>query len=242
MPRVQKITSQTSLKTAVKTSTSKSVRKKSSTIEVIKQQSVLLIPDSQPTYEQAQKLFTTNNEYNYNKLNEIKKACAVAVDAANKEYIEQVKKLKKFNELLERRKCEHLQAEMQKQFIGEPIASDIANKCLEKIVEIEVMVMRQQEIVLKHQTDLTIAVENHNRAKKDLADEFDRFCMDKFKTLIPKLVEEPPEAIIEIVEAEKSIIEEQNYQKEHNQLQKVMMMEQKKAVAKRKEQNKRWLV
>lgn len=98
---------------------------------------------------------------------------------------------------------------------------------------------------LRYQTDLKIAVENYGRAKKTLSEEFDKFCMDKFKTLIPEIEEEKQEAIVENVaeEKEEEIIRQLSFKDIHNQLQQTMQLERKKAAAKRREKNRqRWFV
>lgn len=81
----------------------------SASVEPIMERSDLMIPNDLPAYVDAYSLFVNTPEYNYSKLSKIKDACAVAADAANREYIQQVEKLKELNELLERRKFEHFQ-------------------------------------------------------------------------------------------------------------------------------------
>lgn len=102
--------SQTHMKT-IKSNTSKGSRRKSSnmSVEVIKEESYFIIPEEPHSYAEAYNLFVNSTEYDYNKLSEINRACTVAADAANKEYIEEVKNLRELNEMLEKRKYEHLQ-------------------------------------------------------------------------------------------------------------------------------------
>lgn len=78
-------------------------------VEVIKEETHFIIPEQPQSYTEAYNLFTNSTEYDYNKLSDINRACAIAADAANKEYIEEVKNLKELHETLEKRKYEHLQ-------------------------------------------------------------------------------------------------------------------------------------
>lgn len=160
-----------------------------------------------------------------------------------------MRRLKEHSDALEKRKCELMQAQMQKQFVAEPAATQIEYMCLQKVVEGEVMVTKQQETVLKYQTDLKIAVENHNRAKKSLNDEYDRFCMEKFKTLIPeigddgKLTKTIYEGGDEPERKNSEVMGEvESYQDKHERLQQVLMMEKKQTAAKRKASKKRWFI
>lgn len=245
------MSSQTSAK-GTKSGSVRSSRRKSSNAftETIKEE--LTIPtDGPPSYEQAYNSFTNNTEYNYKSLSEIKKACLTAIDTANQEYMEQVKKLKELNDMLDQRKYELLQAQMQKHFIPEPTATEIEYKCMQRLVEAEMIVTKQQETVLKYQTDFKIAVENHQRAGKTLNDEFDRFCMDKFKTLIPPIGEEmvltetiyenPKEEVVVQTSFEAVPQQQEDFQEKHDKLQQIMFMERKRVIAKGKEK-KRWLI
>lgn len=69
----------------------------------------MIFPEELPSHKQAYEWFTMDDEYGYKRLYEINRACAVAADAANREYIDDVKILRQLNQTLENRKHEHLQ-------------------------------------------------------------------------------------------------------------------------------------
>lgn len=86
------------------------------------------------------------------------------------------------------------QARMQKiykQGIAMDTTSDVKTE-LEELCEgnlkvAEQELVKQQDIVLKHQTEFKIALETYNRDVKFLNEEFDQFCREKFGTLLPEL-------------------------------------------------------
>lgn len=69
--------------------------------------------------------------------------------------------------------------------------------CERCLKEAEQHMAEQQEIVLKNQTDLKIALDTYHDEKKTLYEEFDKFCLQKFGTLIPDL-ERQAELVVNI--------------------------------------------
>lgn len=139
---------------------------------------------------------------------------------------------------------------MQKKFLPDTVASGIESTSSKKLLEMDVIVMKQQEIVFKSQLDLEVAVESYNRSERSLNDEFDKFCMAKFKTLIIKTKEtEITENISKLPETESNLpltseitFEQHNIISKHDDLQKIMEIEKKKTIAKRKIRGRKWVM
>lgn len=141
---------------------------------------------------------------------------------------------------------------MQKQIIDDSDLNDLEMLCVEKVGEVEIAVVEQQESVLRAQAELKMAMENHQCCKKRMNEEFDKFCLEKFKTLIPEILEELEERVIEkeeqILKAETEVevsapqlaSEKYNFLMKHDELQQIMFMEKKRIQAK-KRQNRKWV-
>lgn len=69
----------------------------------------------------------------------------------------------------------------------EVITSELENKLKAYIQEAQSNVVEQQETVLKYQTELSIALDQHRKTKKNIEDNFTRFCNAKFHTIVPHL-------------------------------------------------------
>lgn len=140
---------------------------------------------------------------------------------------------------------------MQKDLLTDSSLSDIESCCKQKVLEAEIMLVKQQENVLKNQTDLKVAMVNYERSKKILSEEFDKFCLAKFKTLIPELAEEVevlppgkpeiPKAEAELARVDLETTLEQHLLK-HDELQRIMFMERKRTAAKKRERDRKWII
>lgn len=131
---------------------------------------------------------------------------------------------------------------MQEEIFAEPIVLDIKHTCLQKIIETETMIMKQQETVLKYQTDLNIALENYNRSKRNLSDAFDAFCMENFKTLIPEIQTEVDALMPTVPGSECENTLEIIPQLKHSDLQHMMLKERKKTATQRKQNTRKWVI
>lgn len=135
---------------------------------------------------------------------------------------------------------------MQKEFLVDPIASDTEYTAMQKVMETEMMIVKQEETVLKYQTDLKLALENYYRSKKCLSDEFDKFCMEKFKTLVPEMVEwdviQKKAEFLKVEQDHESAAEQQIGLLGHKELQQIMTAERKVIAAKRKEKGRKWIM
>lgn len=68
-----------------------------------------------------------------------------------------------------------------------PVESAIEEGSKTRFEEARKDILQQQEQVLKWQTELRIVLNSLQEAKSNLNKEFDLFCMEKYKTYIPKI-------------------------------------------------------
>lgn len=73
---------------------------------------------------------------------------------------------------------------MQRKFEGKDEQTEIENLLFTYLEDVKRKTIEQQEVVLKHQTDLKIMMEMHQNEKQSLRDEFDKYCLQKYGTLL----------------------------------------------------------
>lgn len=81
---------------------------------------------------------------------------------------------KKYKEGIEADKCNDTKTELEE-------------LCEANLKEAQRELVKQQEIVLKYQAQVKVALEMYNRDKNLLEEEFEHFCHEKFGTLLPEL-------------------------------------------------------
>lgn len=66
-----------------------------------------------------------------------------------------------------------------------PVSDELESQCYANLQVAQCDYIKQQEVVLKWQAELRIALGMLQQAKFDLKNEFERFCIDKYKTVLP---------------------------------------------------------
>lgn len=65
--------------------------------------------------------------------------------------------------------------------------NNLESVCKTNLVQAEQKVVEQQETVLKYQTELHLCTQGLQDAKKKIKNEFDNFCTEKFKLILPNM-------------------------------------------------------
>lgn len=67
------------------------------------------------------------------------------------------------------------------------ITSDMEIICLENLESIHKELLNQQELVLKMQSELKIAINTYQNSKQNITDKFQQYCKDTFDIIVPTL-------------------------------------------------------
>ncbi|KAF2899441.1 hypothetical protein ILUMI_06737 [Ignelater luminosus] len=152
------------------------------------------LPDNIPIHNEAWNLFITDSAYNYKELINTVNKYEEAAKEVHRDYLLEVKNLQKLLEAVDIRKSEYQKAQMQRLLRkeiqdedGNVIVSDLENVCLENLKIAHNELVKQQEKVLKIQTELRIALEACQNGKKTISDQYELFCQQKFQTSVPDL-------------------------------------------------------
>lgn len=70
---------------------------------------------------------------------------------------------------------------------GNIVISELENVCLDNLKMAHNELVKQQEKVLRIQTELRVALESCQHAKKTVSDQYEIFCQQKFQTSVPNL-------------------------------------------------------
>lgn len=70
---------------------------------------------------------------------------------------------------------------------GDIVITDLEKQCQENLSNAQNDVVDQQEKLLKCQTELKVAMDQCKNLKKDTQDDFEKFCLEMFQTVVPKL-------------------------------------------------------
>lgn len=65
--------------------------------------------------------------------------------------------------------------------------NNLESVCITNLKQAEEKVVRQQETVLKYQTELHLCTQGLQDIKKKIKNEFDSFCGEKFKITLPNV-------------------------------------------------------
>lgn len=149
---------------------------------------------SMPHYSEAWSAFVNDGSYNYSELEEERLGLETQAKAIQRTYLDEVRSLQFYLELVDIRKTELQKAEMLRLFgeqtyddDGNTIISEYEKLCLEHLESARNELTAHQEQVLKYQSDFIIALQRHLHAKKDINEKFNDFCQKNYHVLVPNL-------------------------------------------------------
>lgn len=70
---------------------------------------------------------------------------------------------------------------------GDIVITDLEKQCQDNFNNAQNDVVDQQEKLLKYQTELKVAIDQCKNLRKDIQDDFNKFCLEIFETVVPKL-------------------------------------------------------
>lgn len=169
------------------------------------EESVEEIPPQVPTYENAWTMFIINVTYQYEALIAKIQSEEEHVKEVHKDYGVEVSRFQEVKSLFNLRKealfkviftniaeclltCPNSTMQVKlRQDLEHEIKEESFNDCNENYVLAEKALIEAKEVVLKMQTELRLALDGLQRAKLELNQEFERFCLDKYKMRLPNL-------------------------------------------------------
>lgn len=157
--------------------------------ETVKEE--IAIPENIPSFDDAWKTFIKGTQYE--KINETAKEYETKLKKCNVEYVQKVKALQtlinyssdvrnKLTRVQIRRDLSNLQNDGMLK-----ILEDQEHLLGKELSEIEKSVSEQKQTVLMHQTELVLNLQMYHDVKATMDKNFQEFCNENFKTLIPKL-------------------------------------------------------
>lgn len=187
-----------------RTSGSKMIRKSSSSrrrgsIDSQKEKILeeLPLPDTLPSPSDAWRSFVASETYHYEEMKKEMDEYEREAHSLNARYIEDLKKLQDLRAWLdlcrEKRSAVRMQRELsggkEKDELGQPILSEQELACDEMISNGERQLVQQQEAILALQAELKLYLQFYREKKKKIDENFEMFCSETYRTLVPDLVE-----------------------------------------------------
>lgn len=151
------------------------------------------LPTVLPFPAEAWKSFLASDACNYDELKSQIDEYEFETKRLNPYYMEELKKLQSLRVWLDLCHEKLLQVQMQRELSGkiekneegEIIKTEEELACEEILLNGERQLVQQQEVVLAIQSELQIYLKSAQERRKTINDNFDAFCAEKYKTLVP---------------------------------------------------------